>query len=121
MICPNCQTEVRRVRMPKTRHSITHRVKISGVSYYIRVGLLDNGRPGEVFINAALSDNPMLDQWARAVSLLLQYGATTSELVKWFAWTKFDPRGMTDNDEIRNAHSVPDYVVRWISKKWGDK
>jgi ribonucleoside-diphosphate reductase alpha chain len=120
MICPNCKTEVRRVRMPKTRSSVTHKVKIGNASYYIRVGLID-GNPMEVFINEGKADNAMLDQWARAVSLLLQYGLTTRELVSKFGWTKFDPRGMTDNPDIRTAHSVPDYVVRWIDGKWGEK
>jgi ribonucleoside-diphosphate reductase alpha chain len=120
MNCSKCGTEVKRTRMPKTRPSFTHKFKIDGIGYYIRVGLID-GRPMEVFINEGQADNPMLDQWARAVSLLLQYGSTTAELVKWFAWTKFPPRGYTDNPEIRSACSVPDYVVRWIDHRWGAK
>jgi ribonucleoside-diphosphate reductase alpha chain len=120
MICNKCGIEVKRVRMPKTRSSVTHKVKIGNASYYIRVGLIDE-KPMEVFINEGKADNAMLDQWARAVSLLLQYGLTTRELVSKFAWTKFDPRGMTDNPDIRTAHSVPDYVARWIDGKWGTK
>ena len=120
MICPNCKTEVRRVRMPKTRASVTHKVKIGTASYYIRVGLID-GKPMEVFINEGKAHNAMFDQWSRAVSLLLQYGMTPGELVSKFAWTKFEPCGYTDNPETKTAHSVPDYVCRWINQKWGEK
>jgi ribonucleoside-diphosphate reductase alpha chain len=75
----------------------------------------------EVFINEGKAHNAMFDQWSRAVSLLLQYGMTTRELVSKFAWTKFEPCGMTDNQDIRTAHSVPDYICRWIDGKWGIK
>lgn len=120
MICPNCKTEVRRVRMPKTRASVTHKVKIGAASYYIRVGLID-GKPMEVFINEGKAHNAMFDQWSRAVSLLLQYGMTPGELVSKFAWTKFEPCGYTDNPDLKTAHSVPDYVARWVNQKWGEK
>jgi ribonucleoside-diphosphate reductase alpha chain len=120
MICNKCGTEVKRIRMPKTRSSVTHKVKIGNAGYYIRVGLID-GKPMEVFVNEGKADNAMLDQWARAVSLLMQYGLTTKELVSKFGWTKFDPAGITDNNELRICHSVPDYIVRWIDGKWGAK
>ena len=108
-----------RTKLPQTRESITHKVVIGGsVDIYIIVGLYKDGTPGEVFAKINSEVTPMLDQWCRAVSILLQNGHTTKDLVRWFGFAKYGPSGFTDNPEIRNAHSPTDYIVRWMDKQF---
>ena len=119
-------SQIRR-RLPTTRKAYTHRVVIAGkYKVYIRLGLYplacpwgyDPGlQPGEVFIDmeeAGSSLHGLADSWSIAISLLLQASYTAEELCGKFAYQKFPPAGMTDNPEIRTAHSIPDYVARWI-------
>ena len=114
-----------RTRLPTTRKSYTHRVVIGGQwNVYITLGLYDlvcpwgyaGRRPGEVFItmdDAGSTLDGFADQWAIAISMLLQAGCSLEDLCGKFAYQKFEPQGMTDNPDIRNAHSIPDYVCRW--------
>jgi ribonucleoside-diphosphate reductase alpha chain len=110
-----------RVKLPKTRKSVTHKVIIGISEFYIIVGLYENGKPGEVFAKEKNNDTPILDQWCRAVSIMLQDGHTTAELVKWFGHARYQPSGMTDNPKIHSAHSITDYVVRWMDINFGGK
>lgn len=107
-----------RIKLPKTRQSVTHKVKIGDHEFYIIVGLYPEGRPGEIFVKQGHNETPVLDQWCRAVSIMLQDGHSTAELVNWFGHTKYEPRGFTDNPEINNAHSITDYIVRWMDLKF---
>lgn len=108
-----------RKRLPATRQSVTHKFTITSekgpVSFYLIVGLYDNGNPGEIFIKEDVTEEPFADQWARAASLLLQVGFTTADLVHWFGYSRFEPSGYTDNADIRQAMSVADYVVRYLN------
>ena len=121
-----------RRRLPTTRQSYTHRVAIRGKhKVYIILGLYDRDpptcpwgyddhppvRPGEIFItmdDAGSTLDGFADSWAIAISMLLQAGCTLEDLCGKFAYQKFEPAGMTDNPDIPNAHSLPDYVCRWM-------
>ncbi len=110
-----------RKRLPDTRKSLTHKAVIrSGgdrVKFFITVGLYEDGRPGEIFLTfdqAGSTLDGWADAWATAVSICLQHGETIDNLVKKFSWQRFDPQGMTENEDIPIANSVVDYVMRWI-------
>ncbi|MFA6133414.1 MAG: vitamin B12-dependent ribonucleotide reductase [Phycisphaerae bacterium] len=109
--------EPRRHRLPTTRPSITHKFDIAGHEGYLNIGLYEDGRPGEVFITMAKEGSTvggMMDAFATAISLCLQYGVSLEALVKKFTHQRFDPSGMTANRDIPFAKSIVDYIFRWM-------
>ena len=110
-----------RRRLPNERHSITHKFSIGGHEGYVTVGLYTDGTPGEIFIVMAKEGSVisgMVDSFATAVSLALQYGVPLRVLIDKFVNVRFEPSGITANPEIRFAKSVTDYVFRWLALKF---
>jgi ribonucleoside-diphosphate reductase alpha chain len=110
-----------RKRLPDERQSITHKFSISGHEGYITVGMYDNGQPGEIFIVMSKEGtviSGLMDSFATAISLALQYGVPLKILVQKFIHTRFEPSGFTNNREIPIAKSVADYIFRWLSMKF---
>ena len=88
---------------------------------YLTVGLYENGQPGEIFITMAKEGSTvsgLMDSFATAVSLALQYGVPLKVLCDKFSHTRFEPSGWTPNPEIRYAKSVMDYIFRWMAFKF---
>ncbi|HOX25432.1 MAG TPA: vitamin B12-dependent ribonucleotide reductase [Candidatus Krumholzibacteria bacterium] len=115
--------EPHRVRLPDERQAITHKFSIAGHEGYITVGLYPNGKPGEMFISMAKEGSVvsgLMDSFATAVSIMLQYGVPLHVLVNKFSHMRFEPSGMTSNPEIPLAKSVMDYIFRWLDRKFGD-
>jgi len=108
----------RRKRLPATRESVTHKFDVAGHEGYITVGLYPETRtPGEVFITMAKEGSTiggLMDAFATAISLCLQYGVPLEALVKKFTYQRFDPMGMTSNPDIPFAKSIVDYIFRWL-------
>ncbi|NLF31174.1 MAG: vitamin B12-dependent ribonucleotide reductase [Planctomycetes bacterium] len=110
-----------RNRLPDTRQSITHKFDIAGHEGYITVGLFEDGSPGEVFITMAKEGSTvggMMDAFATAISLCLQYGVPLDGLVKKFSHQRFEPSGMTANRDIPFAKSIVDYIFRWLGLRF---
>jgi ribonucleoside-diphosphate reductase alpha chain len=110
-----------RRRLPNERQSITHKFSIGGHEGYVTVGLYPDSTPGEIFIVMAKEGSVisgMVDSFATAVSLALQYGVPLRVLVDKFVNVRFEPSGITANPEIRFAKSVTDYVFRWLALKF---
>jgi len=107
-----------RHRLPATRPSVTHKFDIAGHEGYLNVGLYeDTGQPGELFITMAKEGSTvggMMDAFATAISLCLQYGVPLEALVNKFSHQRFDPSGMTTNPDIPFAKSIVDYIFRWL-------
>ena len=106
-----------RRRLPATRPSVTHKFDVANHEGYLTVGLYEDGGPGEVFISMAKEGSTvggMMDAFATAVSLCLQYGVPLEALVKKFSHQRFDPSGMTGNRDIPFAKSIVDYIFRWM-------
>lgn len=109
----------RRERLPETRKSITHKFTIDGHEGYLTIGLYPDGRPGELFLKMAKQGSTvagLVDTIGVLTSLALQYGVPPAALAEKFAFTRFEPSGRTANPEIRIAHSVVDYIFRWIGQ-----
>jgi len=107
----------RRRRLPDTRPALNHKFDVAGHEGYITVGLYEDGSPGEVFITMAKEGSTiggMMDAFAIAISLCLQYGVPLEALVKKFSHQRFDPTGMTGNPDIPFAKSIVDYIFRWL-------
>ena len=114
---PKAKPAPRRRRLPNTRRSITHKFDVGGHEGYITVGLYDEGAPGEVFITMAKEGSTiggLMDAFATAISLCLQYGVPLEALVKKFSHQRFEPNGMTSNPDIPFAKSIVDYIFRWL-------
>jgi ribonucleoside-diphosphate reductase alpha chain len=110
-----------RRKLPDERKSITHKFWISGHEGYITVGMYNDGTPGEVFIKMAKEGSTLsgvMDGFALAMSIGLQYGVPLRALVDKLINTRFEPSGFTHTPEIRMASSVLDYIARWIGGKF---
>jgi ribonucleoside-diphosphate reductase alpha chain len=109
-------TRARR-HMPDTRMSMTHKFEIAGHEGYITVGLYPDGRPGELFVQMSKEGSTiggLMDTVATLTSISLQYGVPLEQMVKKFAYQRFEPSGFTKNPDIRTAFSITDYVFRWL-------
>ncbi|HEU5272018.1 MAG TPA: vitamin B12-dependent ribonucleotide reductase [Xanthobacteraceae bacterium] len=108
-----------RERMPDRRKGYTQKAVVGGHKVYLRTGEYDDGRLGEIFIDmhkegAALRS--LLNNFAIAVSLGLQYGVPLDEYVDAFTFTRFEPSGpVQGNEAIKNATSILDYVFRELA------
>ncbi len=110
-----------RKRLPAERTAITHKFEVGGHEGYITVGLYEDGTPGEIFLRMAKEGSTvsgLMDSFATAVSLALQYGVPLPALVDKFSHTRFDPQGFTRNPEIPIAKSVMDYIFRWLASRF---
>jgi hypothetical protein len=108
----------RRRRLPDERESITHKFQIANHEGYLTVGLFDDGSPGEVFVKMAKEGSTLsglIDGWAIAVSIGLQYGVPMAALVNKYADMAFEPSGFTQHPVVHHAKSILDYIARWIS------
>jgi ribonucleoside-diphosphate reductase alpha chain len=106
-----------RRRLPDTRSSMTHKFNVAGHEGYVTVGLYENGKPGELFITMAKEGSTiggLMDSLGTAISVALQYGVPIDGLVKKFTNQRFEPAGMTTNQDIPFAKSLVDYIFRWI-------
>ena len=110
-----------RRKLPNERASITHKFSISGHEGYITVGMYEDGTPGEIFLTMSKEGSTisgLMDSFATAISLALQYGVPLQTLVDKFAHSRFEPSGVTNNPNIRFAKSIMDYIFRWLSSKF---
>jgi len=110
-----------RRRLPDERESVTHKFSIGNHEGYITVGMYEDGTPGEIFVVIAKEGSVvsgLMDCFATAVSLTLQYGVPLKILVNKFAHTRFEPSGFTKNSQIPIAKSLSDYIFRWLASKF---
>ena len=112
----NAPPKLRRRRLPKRRHGFTQEARIGGHKVFLRTGEYEDGTVGEIFIDMhkeGAAFRSMMNCFAIAVSMGLQYGVPLEDLVDQFTFTRFEPQGRVDGHEnIRNCTSVVDYVFR---------
>ncbi|MCO6390607.1 vitamin B12-dependent ribonucleotide reductase [Aliihoeflea aestuarii] len=115
------EREVRSLRdkLPNRRKGYTQKAVVGGHKVYLRTGEFDDGRLGEIFIDMhkeGAAFRAMMNNFAIAISIGLQYGVPLEEYVEAFTFTKFEPAGMVQgNDAIKNATSILDYVFRELA------
>jgi ribonucleoside-diphosphate reductase alpha chain len=114
----------RRKRMPRERQSITHKFSIAGHEGYITAGMYEDGTVGEIFLTDIGKEGStlrgMMNSFATAISIALQYGVPLETLVQKFSYMRFEPEGITGNPEIPFAKSMPDYIMRWLASRFLD-
>ncbi len=110
--------------MPRERQSITHKFSIAGHEGYITAGMYEDGSVGEIFLTDIGKEGStlrgMMNSFATAISIALQYGVPLETLVQKFSYMRFEPEGITGNPEIPFAKSMPDYIMRWLASRFLD-
>src|SRR4051794_189243 len=113
-----------RRRMPRERQSVTHKFSLGGHEGYITAGMYEDGTVGEIFLTDVGKEGStlrgMMNSFATAISIALQYGVPLETLVSKFAYMRFEPEGITTNPEIPFAKSLPDYIMRWLASRFMD-
>ncbi|HXE44577.1 MAG TPA: vitamin B12-dependent ribonucleotide reductase, partial [Conexibacter sp.] len=114
-----------RRKMPRERQSLTHKFSVGGHEGYITAGLYEDGTVGEIFLTDIGKEGStlrgMMNSFATAISIALQYGVPLETLVRKFSYMRFEPEGMTMNTEIPFAKSLPDYIMRWLASRFLDE
>jgi ribonucleoside-diphosphate reductase alpha chain len=111
-----------RRKMPRERESITHKFSIAGHEGYITAGKYEDESVGEIFLTDIGKEGStlrgMMNAFATAISIGLQYGVPLETFVQKFSYMRFDPEGITKNPEIPFAKSMPDYIMRWLASRF---
>ncbi len=114
-----------RDKMPERRKGYTQKAIVGGHKVYLRTGEYQDGNLGEIFIDMhkeGAGFRAMMNNFAIAVSVGLQYGVPLEEFVDAFTFTKFEPAGMVQgNDSIKNATSILDYIFRELAVSYLDR
>jgi ribonucleoside-diphosphate reductase alpha chain len=108
--------KLHRRRLPKRRHGFTQEARVAGHKVFLRTGEYEDGTLGEIFIDMhkeGAAFRSMMNCFAIAVSMGLQYGVPLEDLVDQFCFTRFEPHGRVEgHDNIKVSTSVIDYVFR---------
>jgi ribonucleoside-diphosphate reductase alpha chain len=116
------RTALQRKRLPKKRSGFTQEARVGGQKVYLRTGEYEDGRLGEVFIDMhkeGAAFRSLMNCFAIAVSLGLQYGVPLEEYVDCFTFTRFEPQGpVNDHPNIKYATSVIDYLFRVLGMEY---
>lgn len=108
---------VERKRLPHKRNGFTQKAKIGGQTVFVRTGEYEDGTLGEIFIDMhkeGASFRSLMNCFAISVSIGLQYGVPLNEFVDKLTFTRFEPSGMVDHPNIKNASSIVDYIFRLL-------
>ena len=108
-----------RERLPDRRKGYTQKAVVGGHKVYLRTGEYADGRLGEIFIDMhkeGAAFRSLMNNFAIAISVGLQYGVPLEEYVDAFTFTRFEPAGLVQgNDAIKNATSILDYIFRELA------
>jgi ribonucleoside-diphosphate reductase alpha chain len=108
-----------REKLPNRRKSYTQKATVGGHKVYLHTGEYEDGRLGEIFIDMhkeGAAFRSLMNNFAIAISLGLQYGVPLEEYVDAFTFTRFEPAGLVQgNDTIKNATSILDYIFRELA------
>ncbi|MGM0586524.1 MAG: vitamin B12-dependent ribonucleotide reductase, partial [Pseudomonadota bacterium] len=114
-----------REKLPERRKGYTQKAIVGGHKVYLRTGEYQDGRLGEIFIDMhkeGAAFRAMMNNFAIAVSVGLQYGVPLDEFVEAFTFTRFEPAGLVQgNDSIKNATSILDYIFRELAVSYLDR
>ena len=112
---------VERKTLPAKRRGFTQKAKINGQAIFLRTGEYSDGTLGEIFIDLAKEGSTLrslMNSFAIAVSVGLQYGVPLEEFVEKFVFTKFEPAGMVDHPNIKSTTSIVDFVFRCLAYEY---
>ncbi|MCS6625048.1 hypothetical protein N0B44_19215 [Roseibacterium beibuensis] len=114
-----------RRKLPDRRKGYIQKAAVGGHKVYIHTGEYDDGELGEIFIDMhkeGAAFRSLMNNFAIAISIGLQYGVPLDEFVDAFVFTRFEPAGrVTGNDSIRSATSILDYIFRELGVSYLDR
>jgi ribonucleoside-diphosphate reductase alpha chain len=117
--------KTQRDKLPERRKGYTQKAIVGGHKVYLRTGEYQDGKLGEIFIDMhkeGAGFRAMMNNFAIAISVGLQYGVPLEEFVDAFTFTKFEPAGgVQGNDSIKNATSILDYIFRELAVSYLDR
>ncbi len=109
----------KRARLPHRRKGYTQKASVGGHKVYLRTGEYEEGQVGEIFIDMhkeGAAFRSLMNNFAIAISIALQYGVPLDEFVEAFTFTRFEPSGVVEgNDSIKMATSILDYIFRELA------
>jgi ribonucleoside-diphosphate reductase alpha chain len=112
---------VERRTLPPKRRGFNQKAKINGQTLFLRTGEYSDGTLGEIFIDMAKEGatmRSMLNCFAIAISIGLQYGVPLEEFVEKFVFTRFEPSGMVDHPNIKTTTSIIDFMFRSLAYEY---
>ena len=112
---------VERKSLPAKRRGFTQKAKVGGQVIFLRTGEYTDGTLGEIFIDLAKEGSTLrslMNCFAIAVSVGMQYGVPLEEFVEKFVFTKFEPAGMVDHPNIKTTTSLVDFVFRALAYEY---
>ncbi|MEP7144812.1 MAG: vitamin B12-dependent ribonucleotide reductase [Ferruginibacter sp.] len=112
---------VERKKLPAKRRGFTQKAKINGQALFLRTGEYGDGTVGEIFIDMAKEGatvRSMLNCFAIAISIGLQYGVPLEEFVEKFVFTRFEPSGMVEHPNIKSTTSIIDFIFRSMAYEY---
>ena len=115
---------VERKSLPAKRRGFTQKARINGQTIFLRTGEYGDHTLGEIFIDLAKEGSTLrslMNCFAIAVSVGLQYGVPLEEFVEKFVFTKFEPAGMVDHPNIKSTTSIVDFVFRCLAYEYLDR
>lgn len=115
---------VERKQLPAKRRGYTFKAKVGGQPLFVRTGEYDDGTLGEIFLDMAKEGATMrslMNSFAIAVSVGLQYGVPLEEFVDKFTFTRFEPSGVVEHPNIKTATSVLDFIFRLLAYEYLDR
>jgi len=115
---------VERKQLPAKRRGYTIKGKVGGQAIFLRTGEYGDGTLGEIFVDMAKEGatmRSMLNSFAIAISIGLQYGVPLEEYVDKFIFSRFEPAGIVDHPNIKTATSVLDYIFRLLAYEYLDR
>ena len=114
-----------RDKLPHRRKGYTQKATVGGHKVYLRTGEYESGKLGEIFVDMhkeGAAFRSLMNNFAIAVSIGLQYGVPLEEYVEAFTFTRFEPQGMvTGNDTIKMSTSILDYIFRELAISYLDR
>ena len=114
-----------REKLPHRRKGYTQKAIVGGHKVYLRTGEYEDGKLGEIFIDMhkeGAAFRSLMNNFAIAVSIGLQYGVPLEEFVEAFTFTRFEPQGIvTGNDTIKMSTSILDYIFRELAISYLDR
>ena len=118
-IIERVRLKAEREKLPNRRKGYTQKAVVGGHKVYLRTGEFEDGRLGEIFIDMhkeGAAFRSLMNNFAIAISLGLQYGVPLDEYVEAFTFTRFEPAGYVQgNEAIKNATSILDYIFRELA------
>ncbi len=115
---------VERKKLPAKRRGFTQKAKVGGQVIFLRTGEFSDGTLGEIFIDLAKEGSTLrslMNCFAIAISVGLQYGVPLEEFTEKFVFTKFEPAGMVDHPNIKTTTSLVDFIFRCLAYEYSHR